>query len=45
MARSLTRETGRQIAKQAQSNWLWLGRTVKLMDGTTVTNHGGVGIY
>jgi hypothetical protein len=37
MVRSLTRETGRQIAKQAQSNWLWLGRTVKLMDGTTVT--------
>jgi hypothetical protein len=37
MVQSLTRETGQQIAQQAQPNWLWLGRTVKLMDGTTVT--------
>ena len=37
MARSLTRETGQQIAKHAQANWLWLGRAVKLVDGTTVT--------
>lgn len=37
MLRSLTRETGRQIAQRTQANWLWLGRNVKLMDGTTVT--------
>lgn len=37
MVRSLTRETGQQITQRAQANWLWLGRRVKLMDGTTVT--------
>jgi hypothetical protein len=37
MVRSLARETGQQIARQAQANWLWLGRPVKLVDGTTVT--------
>lgn len=37
MARSLARETGQQIARQAQADWLWLGRAVKLVDGTTVT--------
>ncbi len=37
MARSLAQETGQQIAKQAQADWLWLGRAVKLVDGTTVT--------
>lgn len=37
MIRSLTRETGQQIARQAPANWLWLGRPVKLVDGTTVT--------
>jgi hypothetical protein len=38
MVRSLVRETGQQIARQAQANWLWLGRPVKLVDGTTVTS-------
>jgi hypothetical protein len=37
MPRALVRETGQQIAKQAQADWLWLGRAVKLVDGTTVT--------
>lgn len=37
MIRSLARETGLQISSQAQANWLWLGRPVKLVDGTTVT--------
>jgi hypothetical protein len=37
MVRSLARETGQQITQRAQANWLWLGRRVKLMDGTTVT--------
>lgn len=37
MLRSLTQETGQQIAQRTQANWLWLGRSVKLMDGTTVT--------
>ena len=37
MIRSLTRETGQQIARQAPANWLWLGHPVKLVDGTTVT--------
>lgn len=37
MLSSLTRETGRRIALQTQANWLWLGRSVKLMDGTTIT--------
>lgn len=37
MLRSLTQETGRQIAQRTPSNWLCLGRNVKLMDGTTIT--------
>jgi hypothetical protein len=37
MPLALVRETGQQIAKQAQADWLWLGRAVKLVDGTTVT--------
>lgn len=37
MLSALTRETGRQIAQRAEANWQWLGRTVKLIDGTTVT--------
>lgn len=37
MLSSLTRETGRQIARRTRANWLWLGRSVKLMDGTTIT--------
>jgi len=37
MIQSLARETGQQIAKQAPASWRWLGRAVKLMDGTTVT--------
>ena len=37
MIRYLTRETERQISSQTQANWLWLGRSVKWVDGTTVT--------
>lgn len=37
MIRSLAQETGLQISNLAQANWLWLGRPVKLVDGTTVT--------
>ena len=37
MIRSLTRETGKLVASQAPANWRWLGRPVKLVDGTTVT--------
>ena len=37
MLRSLSRETGQQIARQAPTDWRWLGRSVKLMDGTTVS--------
>jgi len=37
MIRSLARETGQQIAQQAQASWLWLGRPIKLVNGTTVT--------
>jgi hemolysin D len=37
MIRSLARETGQQITRQAQASWRWLGRPVKLVDGTTVT--------
>lgn len=37
MLSSLTRESGRQIARRTRANWLWLGRSVKLMDGTTIT--------
>jgi len=37
MIRSLAQESGLQITSQAQANWLWLGRPVKLVDGTTVT--------
>jgi hypothetical protein len=37
MIRSLAQETGAQISNLAQANWLWRGRPVKLVDGTTVT--------
>jgi hypothetical protein len=37
MLRSLSRETGQQVARRSAPQWRWLGRTVKLMDGTTVT--------
>jgi hypothetical protein len=37
MIRSLARETGRQVSQRAKESWLWLGRQVKLVDGTTVT--------
>jgi hypothetical protein len=33
----LTRETGRQLHEQAPEPWLWKGRRVKLVDGTTVS--------
>jgi hypothetical protein len=34
--RSLVRETGEQLARRAESAWLWKGRSVKVADGTTV---------
>jgi hypothetical protein len=37
MVSTLVRETGRLIAAQASSAWLWQERRVKLVDGTTVT--------
>lgn len=37
MIQSLTRETGQRVNQQAPVNWRWLGRAVKLVDGTTVT--------
>lgn len=33
----LTRSTGRQLQDQAPPAWRWEGRTVKLVDGTTVS--------
>lgn len=37
MIKTLVHETGHLIAAQAPSAWLWQGRPVKLVDGTTVT--------
>ena len=37
MIQSLTRETGQRVNQHAPANWRWLGRAVKLVDGTTVT--------
>jgi Transposase DDE domain len=33
----LTRSTGRQVQQQAPTAWRWKGRTVKVVDGTTVS--------
>ena len=37
MVAGLVRHTGRLIAKNATANWLWFGRRIRLVDGTTVT--------
>jgi hypothetical protein len=34
---ALVRETGRQVEDDAPSDWLWLGRRVRSVDGTTIT--------
>lgn len=34
MISALTRKTGRLLSDQARPQWLWRGRTVKLVDGT-----------
>lgn len=33
----LTRESGKQLEEQADSEWLWRGRHVKLTDGSTLS--------
>lgn len=33
----LARETGRELEAEAQEDWLWKGRHVKIVDGSTVT--------
>jgi hypothetical protein len=35
--RTLVRNTGQEMQAQAESSWLWKGRSVKIIDGTTVT--------
>ncbi|HET9642017.1 MAG TPA: IS4 family transposase, partial [Burkholderiaceae bacterium] len=37
MISTITRQAGRQLSQKAQQQWLWRGRTVKLVDGTTVS--------
>jgi hypothetical protein len=37
MAIELTRETGRLLCTRAPSGWRWRGRTVKLVDGSTIS--------
>lgn len=34
MLSALTRQTGQLLSQQARAQWLWRGRTVKLVDGT-----------
>jgi hypothetical protein len=34
MVSTLTRQTGRLLSQRARAQWLWRGRTVKLVDGT-----------
>lgn len=33
----LTRQTGQDLLERAPARWLWKGRTVKIVDGTTVS--------
>jgi hypothetical protein len=33
----LLRATGRELTQQAQESWHWLGRVVKVVDGSTIT--------
>ena len=37
MLSALTRETGRQLSALAPAQWLWRGRSVKLVDGTGIS--------
>jgi len=37
MVTALTRETGRLLCTQANIGWRWRGRTVKLVDGTSIS--------
>jgi hypothetical protein len=37
LPRRLTRETGRDLHRQAEAAWRWQGRKVKVADGTTVS--------
>jgi len=37
MLSALTRETGRLLSEKALEQWLWRGRTVKLVDGTGIS--------
>jgi Transposase DDE domain len=37
LPRRLARETGRDLQRQAQADWLWQGRRVKVADGTTLS--------
>ena len=37
VCRQLVRQTGRELEDQAPSAWLWRGRRVRVVDGTTIT--------
>ena len=37
MVSTLTRETGRLLSEKALTQWLWRGRSVKLVDGTGIS--------
>ena len=37
MVATLVKQTGRLIAEQSPDHWTWQGRSVKLVDGTTIT--------
>ncbi len=39
MVTDLVRKTGKLISEKSAIGWRWLGRRVKLVDGTTVTMH------
>ena len=34
---SLMRDTGKEVEDESPENWLWLGRRVRVVDGSTVT--------
>lgn len=37
MIRALTRESAQQMSQRAQTGWRWLGRPVRLVDGTVIS--------
>lgn len=37
MVSTLVMKTGKMVADQSPNNWLWKGRSVKLVDGTTIS--------